>query len=124
MQSLVIGFLGIGDQFLNTDIFANDIARTVQEQQCQEPAHAAVAVVEGMDTEKVQYKDGNQQQRVKVGVLHGRLKRVAQCVDGLRRFPCRDRLKAGNLLTIRQFFCNDIVGVFVVSSDSFSAEFK
>ena len=83
-----------------------------------------LSIIEGVDAEKIQNEDGNQQQRVKVGVLHGRLECVAKCVDGLRRFPCRDRLKAGNLLTIRQFFCNDIVGVFVVSSDSFSAEFK
>ena len=44
LQGLVIGLLGVGNQLFDADIFADDIAGTVQEQQCQEPAHAAVAV--------------------------------------------------------------------------------
>lgn len=53
LQSFVIAFLGVGNQFLNADILAHDIAGAVQEQQRQQSARAAVAVVEGMDAEEV-----------------------------------------------------------------------
>ena len=79
MQGLVIGLLGVGDQLFDADIFADKIAGAVQKQQRQEPAHAAVAIVEGMDAEKVQNKNRDQQQRVKLGVLCGRLEGVAKC---------------------------------------------
>ena len=53
LQSFVIAFLGVGNQFLNADILAHDIAGAVQEQQRQQSARAAVAVVEGMDAKEV-----------------------------------------------------------------------
>ena len=123
MQSLVIGFLGIGDQFLNTDIFANDIAGAVQEQQCQEPAHAAIPVIEGVDAEKIQNEDGNQQQRVEFSILHSRFKRAAQRRNSRRRFPRRNRLKPDNLLTVRQFFGNHVIRIFEAAADGLTAVF-
>ena len=77
LQGLIIGLLGVGDQLFNADIFADKITGAVQKQQRQEPAHAAVAVVEGMDAEKVQNKDWNEQQWIKFGVLYGRLESIA-----------------------------------------------
>ena len=121
MQNLVIGFLGVGDQLFDADIFAHDIAGAVQKQQRQEPAHAAVAVVEGVDTEEVQYKNGNQQQRVKLCILHCRFKSIAQCSNGLRCFPCWYRLKPNDLLAVRQFLGNHIVRVFEAAADGLTA---
>ena len=123
LQRLVIGLLSVGDQLFDADILAHDIAGAVQEQQRQEPAHAAVAIVEGVDAEKVQYKDGNQQQRVEFSILHSRFKRAAQCGDGLRRFPRRNRLKPDNLLTVRQFFGNHVIRIFEAAADGLPAVF-
>ena len=67
----------------------------------QEPAHAAVAVVEGMDAEKVQNENRGQQQWVKLGVLRGRLEGVAKCCHCPRCFPRRDRLKADDLPAVQ-----------------------
>ena len=122
LQSLVIGFFGVGNQLFDADIFAHDIAGTVQEQQRQEPAHAAVAIVEGMNTEKVQNKDWNQQQRIKLCVLHGCPEGVAQRRDGPRRFPRGDRLEPDDLPSIRQFLGNHVVRVFEAAADGLAAE--
>ena len=122
LQRLVIGFLGVGNQLFDTDIFTDDIARAVQEQQRQEPAHAAISVIEGVDAEKVQNEDGNQQQRVKLGVLHGRPEGVAQRRDGPRCFPRGDRLEPDDLPSIRQFLGNHVVRVFEAAADGLAAE--
>ena len=122
MQSLIIGFLGVGDQLLDTDIFAHDITGAIQEQQCQKSAHAAVAIIERMDAEKVQNEHGNQQQRVEFCIPHCLLKSIAQCRYGFRRFPCWDRLKPNNPLTIRQFLGDYIIGVLEAAADGLAAE--
>ena len=122
MQCLVVGLLGVGDQLFDADIFADKIAGAVQKQQRQEPAHAAVAVIEGMDAEKVQNKNRDQQQRVKLGVLCGRLEGVAKCCHRPRRFPRRDRLKPDDLPAVRPFFGNHIIRVFEAAADGLAAE--
>ena len=122
LQGLVIGFFGVGNQLFDADIFAHDIARAVQEQQCQEPAHAAITVIEGVDAEKVQNENWNQQQRIKLRVLHGRPEGVAQRRDSPRRFPRGDGPEADDLLTVRQFFGNHVVRIFEAAADGLAAE--
>ena len=75
-----------------------------------------------MDAEKVQNKDGDQQQRIQFRILHRLLEGAAQCRDGLRRFPCRDRLKSDDLLAVRQFFGNHIVRILEAAADGLTAE--
>ncbi len=60
LQRFIIGFLGVGNHFLDEDIFPDDIPGTVQKKESQQTAHPAVSVIEGVNTEKFKYKDGNQ----------------------------------------------------------------
>ena len=122
MQCLVVGLLGVGDQLFDADIFADKIAGAVQKQQRQEPAHAAVAVDEGVDAEKVQNENRNQQQRIEFGILHSLLKCIAKCRHRPRRFPRGDRLKPDDLPAVRPFFGNHIIRVFEAAADGFAAE--
>lgn len=95
MQCLVVGLLGVGDQLFDADIFADKIAGAVQKQQRQEPAHAAVAVDEGVDAEKVQNENRNQQQRIEFGILHSLLKCIAKCRHRPPAFPARRQAQTG-----------------------------
>ena len=121
LQGFIIGLLGVGDQLFDADIFADDITGAVQKQQCQKSAHAAVAVIEGMDAEKVQNENRDQQQRVKLGILRGRLEGIAKCCHCPRCFPRRDRLKADDLPAVRQFLGNHIIRVFEAAADGLDA---
>ena len=80
-----------------------------------------LSIVEGMDAEKVQNENGDQQQRVKLGVLRGRLEGVAKCCHRSRRFPRGDRLKTDDLPAVRPFFGNHIIRVFEAAADGLAA---
>lgn len=64
LQGLVIRFLALFNQHLDTDVFAHDKPGAVEQQKRKEATHAAVPVVERMDAEKVQDEHRHQEERV------------------------------------------------------------
>ena len=78
----------IGNQFLQAYILADDISGPVQDQQCQQPAHSSVPIVERMNAEEIQNKDGHQEERIQVRVFQSFIEFVTEHFHRFRRFPC------------------------------------
>jgi hypothetical protein len=64
LQYFIISVLAVLDQFFQADVFAYDVTGAVEQQQCQQTAYAAVAVIERVNTEKIQNEHGYEQKRV------------------------------------------------------------
>ena len=48
----------------SSSTYAHLVARLVEQQECQQPGHAPVAVAEGVDAEEVEDEGRDQQQRL------------------------------------------------------------
>ena len=123
MQGFVIGAFALLDDLLNTDEFADDIAASVEQEQGEQAAHATVAVIERMDAEKVEDEHRDQQQRIGVGILQGFIVRGADVFDRFGRLPCRYGFESDELIALRVFFGDDVVGSFVAAADGTAAVF-
>ena len=102
LQSVVIVFLRLGDLCLQRNIPPDLKPAPIQQQRRQQPGHAAVAVDERVDAQKVVDEAGDQQQRVRLTLADGAIVRVAQIGHGLRRFIRREGRKEGEGLTLRR----------------------
>lgn len=59
MKGIIIQILVLGDFSLQGNVLTDIEAGAVQKQRCQQPAHSAIPIVKGMDTEKIVDKDRN-----------------------------------------------------------------
>ena len=71
LQCLIICLLCFFNQHLHTDIFADNISAAIEQQQCKQTAHTAVAVIKWMNAQKIKNEHWNQQQRVVFRAVYG-----------------------------------------------------
>lgn len=85
-QGIVVGVLILGDLAFQGDILAYHITRSVEQQRGQKAAHAAIAVVEGVDAQEVVDEDGNEDQRIQLLSVQSTGQALADGVDSARNF--------------------------------------
>ena len=100
LQSVVVVFLRLGDLRLQRNIPPDLEPAPIQQQRRQQPGHAAVAVDERVDAQKVVDEAGDQQQRVRLALADGAIVRVAQVRHRSRRFIGREGSEEGEGLAL------------------------
>ena len=85
----------MGDLCLQRNVSPDLEPAPIQQQRRQQPGHAAVAVDERVDAQKVVDEAGDQQQRVRLALADGAIVRVAQVRHRSRRFIGREGSEEG-----------------------------
>ncbi len=89
-ERLVVGLLRPLHEHLEADVFAHRASRAVEQQEREQTAHAAVAVGERVDAEKVQDEECGREERIVAAFFQRRPERIAECCHRHRRLPSGD----------------------------------
>ena len=100
LQGVVVRIPRPADLFLDAHVPAHHEPRSVQKQQREQPAHAAVVVGEGVDAREVEHEARDQDERVGDRLAHGAVALVAQPPHRKRGCHRRDWAKAHELASV------------------------
>ena len=86
LQSVIIEILILGNLALQRDILSHHIAAAIEQKRSQQTAHAAIAVIEGVDAKKVVDEHRNEDQGVQFLGIQSPGEALTDGVDGPRSF--------------------------------------
>lgn len=119
LQSVVVEILIPGNLAFQGDILSYHIAASVEQERGQQPAHAAVAVVEGMDAEEVVDEHRNEDQRVQFLRIQGPGEIFTDGIDGPRRFIGGEGSKQHHAVSMGIGGGDIVLGIFEGAADPF-----